>query len=398
MSKVETGKRTPTRAKGVYVYTSTTDTDPKTGKPDQAWTVTYRKLDDKGKWVKKWEKIGWASEGYSLADAVEIRANRVKAIRHGEELPVRDHKKEKVREKLEGQTVDQYWTDHHLSYLKGTLAEPRNVIGHYTNWIKPEFGERIFATLTQMDVDQWVTKIKMLTRADQTKRHIQLTFSKLFEMAARHGVVPQDLFDKVELTQVVKGSNNRTEFLSPAQMQKVWDALKKDDDLYRAVLVSTLAGLRREEIIQLKNSDVRLDAKEILLKDTKNGTTVHHPISDELVRVLTEFDLIDKPEAWFLCSIRSPDYLTKKFRNLMGKLGFNEGVEDRRQRLVLHSLRHTFCSWLLSNPNVSIKTAMVLSRHASLDTIQRYTHVRDQEKRQAINGIDGFFKESLPKE
>lgn len=394
MAKVETGKRIPTRMKGVYVYTSTTDTDPRTGKPDQAWTITYKTPDGK----KKWEKVGRASEGYSLADAVEIRANRVKAMRHGEELPVKDHKKEKEAEKLEGLTVDQYWEAHHLPYLEGAVPKDiRNRKGHYTNWIKPDLGSRVFATLTSLDIDRWLTRIQKADIADQTKKHIQLTFKGMCEMAYRHGIIPTQYFVDVKLTKVVKFSNARTEFLSPKQMQTIWKAVVNNESLYRAVLVSLLAGLRRGEILNLKNRDVRLEAKEILLKDTKNGTTVHHPISNELVSALSKLDL-SNPDAPFLPNIHDKDALSQAFRRVVDKLGMNKGVEDKRDKIVLHSLRHTFVSWLLKNPDVDLKTAMALSRHGSLEMLQRYTHVREKEKRQAINGIDGFFKESLAQE
>lgn len=400
--KPETGKRIPTKEKGVYVYVSTTDTDPRTGKPDQVWTITYK--DREGK--KKWEKIGWASEGYSLADAVEIRANRMKALRHGEELPVKDHKKEKEVEALEGLTVDQYWERFRLPYLEGAVPKDiANRKAHYNNWIKPSLGSRVFASLSALDIDRWMTGIQKAVKvspkdgqstplADQTKKHIQLTFKGMCEMAYRHGVIPVNHFAEVKLTKVVRFSNSRTEFLSTSQMQILWQALSTNESLYRAVLVSVMAGLRRSEIIKLKNRDIRLDANEILLKDTKNGSTVHHPISVELVSALSKLDLsnLDAP---FLPTIHDKSALTHAFKKLVDKLGMNEGVKDRRNRIVLHTLRHTFVSWLLKNPDISLKTAMSLSRHGTLEMLQRYTHVREQEKRNAINGIDGLFKESL---
>ncbi len=34
------------------------------------------------------------------------------------------------------------------------------------------------------------------------------------------------------------------------------------------------------------------------------------------------------------------------FAKVIKALGFNDGLTDRRQKVVFHTLRHTFCSWL----------------------------------------------------
>ncbi|HNR52810.1 MAG TPA: site-specific integrase, partial [Deltaproteobacteria bacterium] len=50
--------------------------------PDIAYDICYRR---EGKLV--WEKAGWESEGYSAKLAEQIRAERIRSMRHGLELP-----------------------------------------------------------------------------------------------------------------------------------------------------------------------------------------------------------------------------------------------------------------------------------------------------------------------
>jgi integrase len=38
--------------------------------------------------------------------------------------------------------------------------------------------------------------------------------------------------------------------------------------------------------------------------------------------------------------------VSRTFARAVEKLGFNNGLTDRRQRVVFHTLRHTFGSWL----------------------------------------------------
>ena len=73
-------KRERTKFTGVYQRYSTTRTH--AGKPDICFDIAFR-LD--GKLI--WEKIGWASEGYSPRLAADIRSERMRTMRHGEELP-----------------------------------------------------------------------------------------------------------------------------------------------------------------------------------------------------------------------------------------------------------------------------------------------------------------------
>jgi len=41
---------------------------------------------------KIWEKVGWLSERYTAKVASDIRANRLRTIRHGDELPEKNRK------------------------------------------------------------------------------------------------------------------------------------------------------------------------------------------------------------------------------------------------------------------------------------------------------------------
>ena len=57
------------------------------GRPDICYEITYK---HNGKKIR--EKAGWASEGYTAKLASIVRVERLRNIRHGEELP-QDRKK-----------------------------------------------------------------------------------------------------------------------------------------------------------------------------------------------------------------------------------------------------------------------------------------------------------------
>ena len=48
------------------------------GEPDRCYDICYPKAN--GQYT--YEKVGWESEGYTVEDAIRIRGNRIKEIRH----------------------------------------------------------------------------------------------------------------------------------------------------------------------------------------------------------------------------------------------------------------------------------------------------------------------------
>ena len=70
-----------TRYQGVY-YRVSQGEKVHNEKPDKCFFIRYKK---EGRRVM--EKVGWAGEGYSAETAKGIRGDRLRAIRHGEELP-----------------------------------------------------------------------------------------------------------------------------------------------------------------------------------------------------------------------------------------------------------------------------------------------------------------------
>ncbi len=53
-----------------------------------------------------------------------------------------------------------------------------------------------------------------------------------------------------------------------------------------------------------------------------------------------------------------------------------------------HDCRHTFISRLAENPNVSEETLKALAGHVSKKMLERYSHIRSQAKRRAIESLD----------
>ncbi len=53
----------------------------------------------------------------------------------------------------------------------------------------------------------------------------------------------------------------------------------------------------------------------------------------------------------------------------------------------VHDLRHSYASWLASDPNISLTTIRDMLRHSSLSMTNRYAHLNDKVKRQAAEDL-----------
>ena len=75
------------------------------------------------------------------------------------------------------------------------------------------------------------------------------------------------------------------------------------------------------------------------------------------------------------------------FAKAVSILGLNDGITDRRYKVVFHTLRHTFCSWLASK-NVPLYTIGTLVGHKNTRSTQRYAKLSPDAKWEALKLIE----------
>jgi integrase len=89
------------------------------------------------------------------------------------------------------------------------------------------------------------------------------------------------------------------------------------------------------------------------------------------------------------------------FMRTVDALGWNKGITDYRQKIVFHSLRHSYCSWL-AIAGVPLYTLAQLSGHETMSMVQRYSHLSPGTLREAVSLLNGNLKtkgkEDLQKE
>ena len=119
-------------------------------KPDVCYWITYKIYEDE-KWKKKWEKVGWKSEGYSPQLASEIRAKRVRDIRHDGSVktPKEIRAEKRLHDRPMVEIKEAYFSSEKGLNLKGRKTDLNRWDKHLASW-----GQKRVSSLSQFDMER----------------------------------------------------------------------------------------------------------------------------------------------------------------------------------------------------------------------------------------------------
>jgi hypothetical protein len=144
------------------------------GKTDVCYDITYNR---DGK--KIWEKVGWVSEGYSAKVASELRANRVRNIRHGDELP-----QDKQRAPYFKDVAKKYleWAANNKAY------EGRDDEYRYRRHLSPALDDKRLDDISSFDLEILKNNLTKVGLAPGTVKHCLVLFRQIFNKAVLWGM------------------------------------------------------------------------------------------------------------------------------------------------------------------------------------------------------------------
>jgi integrase len=156
-------------------------------------------------------------------------------------------------------------------------------------------------------------------------------------------------------------------------------------------VISLQCGLRAGEIFNLKGQHIDMENGLITVTDPKNKSPRKAFMTKAVKDILTA--RVTEKESYIFPDKRHGGKVTgisKAFALVVDTIGFNRGVEDPRQKVTFHTLRHTFASWLALQGE-SLLTIRELLGHKSLAMTMRYAHLIPDEKRKAALRLETMF-------
>jgi integrase len=206
----------------------------------------------------------------------------------------------------------------------------------------------------------------------------------------------------------LRESEERGKALTKDEMSRLLTAARKSrsQSLYPALVVLVNTGLRVSELRTMQWRQVDLLERSLLVgkSKTRGGEGRMVPLNQEAYNALREWrQNFDNPapshyvfpsERYGLKGEegsqrgmvavwdRNPEKPIGSWKTAWGLCRKTAKVEGR-----LHDLRHTFVSNLAERQNTD-QTIMALAGHLSRKMMDRYSHVRNEAKRRAVEGLN----------
>jgi len=366
------------RTKYPGVYERKSDIRKHGGKADVCYDISYKR---DGK--KIWEKVGWISEGYTAKVASDLRSNRLRNIRHGDELP-----KDKQKVPLFKDVAEKYleWATNNKS------SNGRDDQSRYRSHLGPAYGDTRLNEISSFDLERLKNNLLKEGLAPSSVKHCLVLVRQIFNKAILWGLYKGD--NPIKGVKLPILQNQRERFLTHQEANTLLMELKGvSGQLHDMALISLHCGLRVGEICNLKGQDLDFDNGLINIANPKNKESRKAFMTNAVKEMLFNRKPDSPDEYVFKDTVHQGKIgrVSVAFARAVKRLGFNNGVTDRRQKVTFHTLRHTFSSWLALQGE-TILTIKELFGHKTLAMTVRYAHLMPDAKKQATLKLEKVFE------
>ncbi len=197
-----------------------------------------------------------------------------------------------------------------------------------------------------------------------------------------------ELYDgNIPVFKMPKFDNRRIRFLTESEASKLLTTLHSRHKLWHDITLFALhTGMRANEIFSLKTEHINIQQRQVTVFDTKNTRTRVIPLNNVVQPVVEEYCENKTSYLFSKNKIRDPSTI---FRDAVKKVGLNNNVTDRRNKVVFHTLRHTFASWLVQK-DVPLIVVSELLGHQDLRMTMRYSHLTSSQGYEAVNTLNNI--------
>ncbi len=190
-----------------------------------------------------------------------------------------------------------------------------------------------------------------------------------------------------------KVDNARERYLSLAEIELLKERLKDNFLVSLFVNLSLQTGGRFETILNIQKKDINLSNGTVTLKNLKTDKTYTGYLQQEFLESIKEY-LKTLSINDYVVSYESANdkkltqrQIQHRIKPLLDEL-FNQGLDTKntKNRVVIHTFRHTFASHLAIN-GVPIYTVMKLMNHANIEQTLRYAKLSPESGKNAVQGL-----------
>lgn len=262
-------------------------------------------------------------------------------------------------------------------YSTHTVRSYQNDLDQFFAFMERPGSTGFTAEISSHDVRAWIVSM-MDNNISSSTVHRKISCLRIFfRYLRKEGIIQHDPLDKVVLP---KRKKKLPVFVGEGAMDNLLDKYEFGGDFpgirNRTIIeMFYLTGMRRAELIGLKNNDVDLSAATIKVTGKRNKQRIIPMVKSFIIRLEEYIKIRDESfpsehEGWF--------FITNNGNKLYDKYVYNTvkyyltmvtTIEKRSP----HVLRHTFATHML-NHGADLNSIKELLGHANLSATQIYTH------------------------
>jgi integrase len=329
-------------------------------------------------------KIGQKSQGISEQYCYNKRSEILNQLRLGEN-PLQKQQKQVTFDSL----AELYLT--YLEKASRSVSSYNSVKGRYTIHIKPYFGHKNAASITPEDINV-LRELKFSEgKSEGTVKHVLDLISIIYNFAIKHELYEGKNPCKSAKIKKIKLNNARERFLDKGEVDMILsDARIINDpvlDLFVRIALST--GARYGTIMDIQKKDINITNRIVMLKNLKTNSIYHGYLNEQLLPDLTFFN--DMKPNDYIVNLNGKKikkfYIQYRLKVILNDL-FNKDLDkkDAKNRVVVHTLRHSFASILAMN-GIPIYQIQKLLDHKDSIMTQRYAKLSPESSFDAVNSM-----------
>lgn len=367
---------------------------------DRYFTIRYQR---DGKRVE--EGLGWSSDEWTAEQAALTLAKLKKSHKMGEG-PTRLKEKRKIAKEQKAKaareqiTFEKVFTESYYPQAEAD-KDPQSYNREkslFNKWINPVIGALPLPAIAPIHLEKIKKTMKDAGLSERSREYALAVVRQVFNFAFKNDLFTGD--NPVKKVKVPKSDNKRLRFLTREEADTLLNTLKKEaPDVWEQALISLHTGLRASEIFRLTWVDVNLEQGTLTAKDSKNKSTRFAYMTQAVKEMLLRKKRGELSDLLY----PGPDgkerrSVSRAFERIVNdKLKLNDGIEDRRDKVVFHTLRHTYASWLVQQGE-DLYVVKERMGHSTLAMTERYAHLAPKNSQRTVATLENFLSQSTKNE
>lgn len=150
------------------------------------------------------------------------------------------------------------------------------------------------------------------------------------------------------------------------------------------------SGLRISELINLKLSDLDLQRKQVIVRQSKGRKDRVVALSEKIYGLLNDYLHSYRPDTYLFNGQQALRYTSGSVRNFLKAAVQRAGIQ---KRVTPHTLRHTYATHLIES-GVDLKFVQELLGHSKPETTQIYLHISQKKLLSVSSPLDTLLDEA----